>query len=244
MSILVLQHSDHGGPGRLGLTFRDHGLRTDIRRPDRGAPIPSDLDDLQGLLILGSPDNVTDIAAKPWMQAEAELIRKAHAAQLPTVGICFGAQLIAHALGGTVAAKSTSPDVGFFPLSINTTGQVETILAGIPWNHHSPFSCGQEITQLPVGSALLASTPTTRNACFRVGIRTFGFIFHFECDRPMTDQLFTASSELSQKASKSASDLAGETDRHYPNFARIADRLCVNLATTLFPLARRGLWRA
>jgi hypothetical protein len=60
----------------------------------------------------------------------------------------------------------------------------------------------------------------------------------------MTDQLITASSELSQKASKSASDLAGETDRHYPNFARIADRLCVNLATTLFPLARRGLWRA
>lgn len=244
MPILVLQHSEHGGPGRLGLTLRDHGLRADIRRIDRNDPIPGDLDDVQGLVILGSPDNVTEIAATPWMQAEAELIRKAHAAQLPTVGICFGAQLIAHALGGTVAPKTTGPDVGFFPLSINTIGQVETILAGMPWNHHTLFSCGQEITQLPPGATLLASTRTTKNACYRIGIRTFGFIFHFECDRPMTEQLIAASSDLSLKASKSSSDLAGEIDRHYTTFARISDRLCVNLATTLYPLSRRGLWRA
>lgn len=242
MAIVILQHSDIAHVGRLGATLRDHGFKLDIRRPDRGQPgpnpiahaVPTDLDNLHALIILGGAMNVTDIDRLPWMQSEAALIRKAHAAELPVIGICLGAQLIAHALGGEVQPRP-APSIGFDPVAITTAGQVETMLAGIAWNHHALFSCGQEITKLPPGATLLASSPKTRNIIFKAGIRTYGFINHFECDRVMSEKLLADDADLLQRAGKTPTQAAAELDQHYQTFARLSDRLCINLATYLFP---------
>ena len=242
MPILVFQHSSIGGPGRLAATFRDHGFKLDIRRPDLGGPgqgVPTDLDGVQGVIILGGPMNVTEIGQLPWMQQEAEFIKKVHAAELPVIGICLGAQLIAHALGGVVGPKEGPPDLGFYPTAITIPGQVETMLGGVPWNHPQLYSCGQEVKQTPPGATVLAGTASTKVTCFKVGIRTYGFLFHFECDRPMAESLLKESAELAGRANKSASGLAGELDQHYATFARVADRLAVNLASFCFPLSRK-----
>jgi GMP synthase (glutamine-hydrolysing) len=243
MSILVLQHSDIVGPGRIGVTLRDHGFKLDIRRPDIAAPgdkknhVPADLDNIRGLVILGGAANVTDIARYPWMQREVDLIKLAHAAQLPVMGICLGCQLIAHALGGQVAPKDAGPDLGFFPMAINTTGQVDTILSGIAWNHRQLFSCGQEVKQLPPGATLLASTPTTKNACFKVGLRTIAFQFHPECDREMAAALLD-DAPVRAASRRSEAELTAELESHYEAYARLSSRLAVNLATYLFPFHR------
>lgn len=243
MSILVLQHSDVVGPGRIGVTLRDHGFKLDIRRPDKAQPgdkknqVPGDLDNIHGVVLLGGPANVTDIARYPWMQREVELIKMAHAAQLPIVGVCLGCQLIGHALGGQVGVKEGGPDLGFFPMSINTTGQVETMLSGIAWNHRQLFSCSQEVKQLPPGATLLASTASTKNACFKVGLRTFAFQFHPECDREMAADLLD-DPPLMEAGRRGAADLAAELDAHYEAYARLSSRLAVNLATYCFPFSR------
>ncbi|MFZ4574809.1 MAG: hypothetical protein ACOYN0_10460, partial [Phycisphaerales bacterium] len=99
--------------------------------------------------------------------------------------------------------------------------------------------CGQQVTQLPPGATLLASTATTKNACYKVGIRTFGALFHFECDRPMVTALFKSDPAFLAKTGKTVGDLEAEADKHYAGFARVADRLCVTIVTTLFPKSRR-----
>ncbi len=182
MAILILQHSDLGTPGRLGTTLRDHGFRLEFTRPDQPATrtnlgVPKDLDGVEGLVIMGGPQNVTDAANYPWMQQELELIKAAHAAELPVVGVCLGAQMIAQALGGAVGFRST-PSLGFDTLRLNTTGQTDTIFAGMAWNHPQFFSCEQEVQKLPPGAAALAGTKSSPVAAFRAGLRTFGFLFH------------------------------------------------------------------
>jgi GMP synthase-like glutamine amidotransferase len=241
MPILVFQHSSTGGPGRLGTTLRDHGFALDIRRPDLGGPgntVPSDLDNLHGVVILGGPQNVTDIAQYPWMQAEAALIKKAHDAQLPILGICLGHQLIAHALGGEVAFKQ-APDVGMGRLLINTTGQVEPLLAGIAWDSPQFFACEQEVTKLPPGATLLASTARTKNSIFKVGLRTLGIQPHFECDRPMLDTLVSLCKDQIERAGGSIDGVRADIERDYAAYARLSDRLCVNLATLCWPTRRK-----
>lgn len=236
-NIVVFQHSELG-PGRFGVTFRDHGFRLDIRRPDLGDAVPSDLDAIEGLLILGGAQNVTDAGQYAWMGQELALIKQAHERGLPVIGVCLGAQMIAHALGGTVAQRAGAPDLGFAQVSVTIPGQTETMMAGVPWNHFQPFSCEQEITQLPPGAMLLMSSKNTKNAAFKVGHRTYAFAFHPECDRPMVDLLWARSAEWCGKAGLSMSDLAAQTEQHYASFARVADRMAVNQAAFSFSYRR------
>lgn len=245
MPIIVFQHHDQAGPGRLGATLRDHGFALDIRRPDlnpgnaaRG--VPSDLDNIEGLVILGGAPNVIDIAQYQWMQEEVAFIKRCHEAQLPVIGICLGAQLIAHALGGSVGPR-TSPLLGFDTVSITIPGQTETMLAGIAWHHPSFFSCGHEIKTLPPGATLLAGTKTTPVQTFKAGLRTYAFAQHFECDRPLISVLIgeTCAAPGGEKPAQAAGDLAEQIEKQYPAYARLADRLCVNLVTYCFPLSRK-----
>ena len=146
--------------------------------------------------------------------------------------------MIAHALGGEVAFKSV-PDVGMGRLLINTTGQVEPLLQGIAWDSPQFFACEQEVTKLPPGATLLASTARTKNSIFKVGIRTLGVQPHFECDREMLDQLAGLCKEQIEKAGGSVEAVRSEVERNYPMYARLSDRLCVNLATLCWPARRK-----
>lgn len=244
MSILILQHSPFSGPGRLGATLRDHSFRLDIRRLDihGAAALPPDLDDVQGLISLGGPQNVGE--DHDWMPGEIELLREAHARQLPVIGICLGAQLIAATLGGKVGpmldeAGDPRSEWGFRRVSLNPIGQVETLLAGIPWTSR-PFSAhGQEVKELPPESTLLASSELCKVQIFRAGLRTYGFQYHMECDRPMVDAMVTKTTKSVVHARMSPEEILREADQHYADFARVSDRLCVNIATFLFPLHHR-----
>lgn len=242
MAILVLQHHDIGGPGRLGATLRDHGFRLDIRRPDKAGiglgGVPRDLDNVHAIIILGGPQNVTDIAKYDWMQQEVALLQEAHAREMPIIGICLGHQMIAHALGGKVEPRA-KPGVGFYPVSITVPGQTDTMVSGIPWDHPEFFSCGQEVTQLPPGATLLETSKHTKHVAYKVGIRTYGFQSHFECDKPMLEQLIDASKADMPGAGVTLSDVKVQLDQMYDTYARVASRLCVNLATYCFPLSKK-----
>jgi GMP synthase (glutamine-hydrolysing) len=243
MSILVLQHSDHGGPGRLGTTLRDHGLQLDVRRPDQPASatnraLPADLDDVHGLVILGGPQNVTDAAKYPWMQAEIELIKLAHKIELPVIGICLGSQLISHALGGEVSAMS-KPEVGFERVNLNMSGQTDAIFGGIQWGSLQLLSHAQETTKPAPGTTVLASSKACKVQACKIGIRTFGFQYHFECDKPMAEALFQESKPEMERAGTTIGELRAQLDQNYDNYARVANRLCVNLVSLCFPLERR-----
>ncbi len=236
--ILVLQHSDIGHAGRLAATLRDHGFRLHTLRPDKGQPLPPDLDNIEGIVLLGGPQNVTDIDKHPWMQQEAALIRAAHARELPVIGICLGAQLIAHALGGKVTPRE-KPAVGFYPMGLTAAGQTEPMLAGVPWAHLQVFSCGQEVSQLPPGAALLSGTKQIATQVFRAGFRTFGFLCHFECDKPMTEALMSECRGQMESCGTTPGEVKVQIDHEYDRYARVSDRLCVNLATLCFPLQRK-----
>lgn len=243
MAIIVFQHSNLSGPGRLGACLRDHGFKLDIRRLDvLGAEgVPVDFDNVHGVISLGGPQNVGESHA--WMRPELEYLKRAHELQLPVIGVCLGSQMIAAALGGQVGpmGTETKPVVewGFAEVALGTFGQIETMLAGVPWNVMQFHAHGQEVKQLPPDSTVLAGSKLCKVQAYRAGLRTYGFQYHFECDRASIDSFAAdALSEL-KDLGLTEGDIAAQADKHYPMFARAADRLCVNLATYLFPLQRK-----
>lgn len=235
-TLIVFQHSPWGGPGRLGMTLRDHGFKLDIRRMDRpretGRGIPPDYDNVHGVVVLGGPQNVGD--AEPWINQEIAYIKGAHDLGLPVLGICLGHQMIARALGGEVSAMAT-PELGFSETSVSVPGQIDTIMAGIPWDFMAFQSHGQEVSKLPPGATLLASSAACKVQAFRAGVRTYAFQFHLEVDRPMISSFLSESAASARARGTPLADLEKQADAHYGRFAVIADRLCLNLATYCFP---------
>ncbi|MEL7474321.1 MAG: type 1 glutamine amidotransferase [Planctomycetota bacterium] len=235
--ITVFEFDDWRTSGRIGATLRDHGFRLDVRRPDRDGvdAVPGDLDNIGGLLVMGGAQNVDEGHA--WLSPLGELIRGAHERELPVIGVCLGAQIIAQALGGSVA-KADTPEGGFEPVTINTTGQVDTMLAGVPWT--TPQLCfhAYEVTELPAGATSLASSASCKHHIFRAGIRTLGLQSHPEV---VQDDLHTWAhnhAEFLRGMGKSPEDVLREGEAHFHRFARAADRLCVNLANFVFPFDR------
>jgi len=165
--IAFLQHSGTDVPGVLGLLATGRGLEVSAHRADRGPTgLPADASfDL--LVVLGSAASVTDTGLA-WIDAERQLVTRAVDRGVPVLGVCFGGQLLAQVLGGTVA-RASRPEIGWRLLE---TADPARVPAG-PWLdwHEDAFTC-------PPGAEALASTDVCLHA-FVAGPHT-GVQFHPE----------------------------------------------------------------
>jgi GMP synthase-like glutamine amidotransferase len=235
MAIIVFQHSEMCRPGRLGATFRDQAIKLDIRRLDLGDPVPVDFDDVDGVISLGGPQHVDQ--NHPWMAREIEFIKGAHARALPVIGVCLGCQLMAVALGGKVAKMppDRGPELGFVDVNILPPGQTDSVLAGVAWKSPQLASHFYEVTDLPPGATLLASSAKCKVQAWKAGLRSYAFQWHPECDRPMADELILDDESELPKAGLDRASWAKQLDEKYEMYARLNNRLAVNLATYLVP---------
>jgi GMP synthase (glutamine-hydrolysing) len=256
MAIIVFQHAADVGPGRLGVTLRDYGFKMSIRRLDlplehprnqhalegfdKSSLIPKDFDNVHGVVSLGGPQNVGDDHAptQAWMKPQMEFLKAAHERQVSLIGICLGSQMIAAALGGQVGPMER-PEIGFHNLVLNPLGQTDTVLSGMPWSSPMYQTHGYEVKSLPPGATVLGSTKDCKVQAYRAGVRTYGFQFHPEFDRSMIEGILPREGDFLARTGQSESEIRAQLEKHYPRFSVVADRLCVNLATYLFPLQRK-----
>ena len=103
--IRIFSHVTCEHPGYLCEYLERRGICYEKIYIDHGGPIPKRIDDVSGMVFLGSPVSVND--PLPWIAEEVALIRFASQAGVPVLGICFGGQLISKALGGKVSTVPT-----------------------------------------------------------------------------------------------------------------------------------------
>jgi len=235
MALLVFQHVEYEAPAELGSILQNDGHRLRIIELYNGGIIPADLDDVDGVVSMGGPMNVDQAADYPWIEHELNYLKRAHGANKPIVGICLGAQMIATALGGQVQDME-KPEVGWQPLTLAYAGTVDTLYLGVPWNTVPFHLHGQEITGLPPGGTLLASSAMCRHQAFKVGLRTYGFQYHFECNESQIDRF--ARDGMVEQAGATADEIVESVSEHYDSYRRLGDRLAHNIAAYLFSIKR------
>ncbi|MGH7131842.1 MAG: type 1 glutamine amidotransferase [Phycisphaerales bacterium] len=239
MPIIVFQHSPTDGLGRLAPILRDNAHALEIRHVAAGDPVPTDFAGIDALIVLGGPMNVGDNL--PWMAAELDCIREANARQIPLMGICLGHQMIAKALGGEVA-PADKPEIGFCPVDLTVSGQTDTIFAGVPWTTRQFQTHAQEVKKLPDGAVHLASSAACKVQSFRVGLRTYGFQFHFEA-LPSDVEAFLADPSCKgamQQTGLTADEIRRQAAAHADMFERAGNRLADNIAQYMFPVLARA----
>ncbi len=141
---VVLQHQDDAPPGLLEVWAGHRGLTLEVLRPDRD-PLP-DPGDVRAAcaIVLGSDASVA-ARTEPWIAPELDWLRGADAAGLPVLGICFGAQALAAALGGDVR-RAAAPEIGWIRL-----GEHRAPVPAGPW-----FAWHEDVLDPPPGADVLA----------------------------------------------------------------------------------------
>jgi GMP synthase-like glutamine amidotransferase len=166
MKALIRQHTESAPPGLLAEWLDERGIAYDLHRTYDGAPVP-DPRDYAFIVTLGSDRNPRD-THDPAVVAELRLLERAIEREVPVLGLCFGGQALAAALGAPVEPAPV-PELGWTAIE---TDEPEQVPPG-PWLewHYDRFST-------PPGATEIARTGAATQA-FRHG-RHLGVQFHPE----------------------------------------------------------------
>jgi GMP synthase-like glutamine amidotransferase len=197
---LVIENDPTDDLRRLGGWLADAGLELRVHRPHAGDELPRDLTPYAAVVVLGGEQRAYPAAdgqpGAPWFPALESLLRRAVRHRLPTLAVCLGAQLLATAHGGAVAASTAGPEIGPALVARRDAADRDPLFAPVPFVPDVLQWHLDEITELPAGATLLAASPRHQHQAFRVGDRAWGLQFHIECDTAMVAQWASADRAL------------------------------------------------
>jgi GMP synthase (glutamine-hydrolysing) len=179
--LLVVVPHETDPPARLGEWLRDAGLELDERRLDVGEQLPDTLDGFDGLLVLGGPQSaMDDEETSPELVGVRRLLADALRDDVPTLAVCLGAQLLAEVGGGRVRKGIDGPEGGALLVAKRDAAERDPLFRPLPLSPDVIQFHHDEISQLPTGATLLASSPMYAHQAFRVGQHVYGVQFHIE----------------------------------------------------------------
>lgn len=177
--VLMVINSTESGPRRAGEWLREAGIET-VDVVAEKASLPENLDGFDGLVMLGGGLLPYEDENAPWLATERELARQAIDADLPTLGICLGGQLLAHVGGGEVRGEYGTPESGAVLITTTAAGRNDPVLGVLGDGAHMIENHVDQITQLPADAVLLGRSADVENQAFRIGKRVWGLQFHPE----------------------------------------------------------------
>lgn len=177
--IYVLQHHPVENLGTIADALEGAALAWQYVRVAEGQPVPADMKGAGGLIVMGGPMGVYQTERYPWLREEMRLIEDAIKSNLPVLGVCLGAQILAAALGAKVERNPKCKEIGWHAIRISDSARDDRLMRGLPATL-TPFHWHGDIFELPRGAVSLASSDKTPCQAFRYGDKTYGFQFHFE----------------------------------------------------------------
>ena len=176
--ILFIKHIDVEGPGTIETYFQGEGFSLKTVDLSRKEHLPTDFSGIKAVVSLGGPMNVYEEEKYPFLKGEDVFIKEVLKKQIPFLGICLGAQLLAKAAGAKVS-KSPTKEVGWFKIQMAKTAQKDPLFSGLG-PEITIFQWHEDTFDVPQGGTLLATGQNCPHQAFKVGKCAYGIQFHIE----------------------------------------------------------------
>jgi GMP synthase-like glutamine amidotransferase len=186
--IHCFQHVPYESPEYIAAWAAEHHYPVSVSHLYEGETAPAP-DEFDWLVVLGGPMGVADEATHPWLTAEMGAIETAIARGKTIVGVCLGAQLIAHVLGARVYGNPVR-EIGWFEVRMTGAAERHSLTADLP-ESFTPFHWHGDTFDLPSGAVHLARSEACANQMYAVGNNILGIQFHLE----MTERVISAIAE-------------------------------------------------
>jgi GMP synthase-like glutamine amidotransferase len=204
MRVLIFQHVPFEPPGCLLDWAIEKGYEISITRFfESGYKLPDTMPDL--LIVMGGPMGVYDDL--PWLEEEKAFIHTAIARGVRVLGICLGAQLIAHVLGAKVYPH-THKEIGWWPVSLTNAGQYHPLFSHFPQELDVLHWHGDTFDLPDEASLVFTSAACKHQAFINEKGNAIGLQFHIEAD----EQMVKGFTQHDQAALLKSSDWVQSTD--------------------------------
>lgn len=188
--VLVVQHEVGAPAGWFGDALQSFGCRITVATPYDGSPLPG-LDGFAGLLVLGGAVDSWDDEAAPWLPGTRDLVRRAERDGVPTLGICLGHQIAAHALGGRPGRNPAGRTVGVEPVGWLPAAEEDPLLSSATGARRALHWNRDVVLRLPPGATLLARSEDGAVQAARLGRSVWGIQSHPEVDARIVEEWLT-----------------------------------------------------
>lgn len=221
--IAIIKNVKEEGPGNLEDFLLKNSLPYRIFEAEEG-DFPRDLNYYQGLVVLGGPMGVYEMDKYPHLHTVSEIIRTAIEKNLKVLGICLGAQLIAHVLGARVY-KGYAQEIGWLEIELTEEGLKDPSFLSLAKNpllnkinrKFKVFHWHGDTFDLPFGCIHLAKSSKYKNQAFRYKENVYALQFHIEITKDLLKKWFE-DHPLREEILKEAEELMPEYSERAKNF--------------------------
>ncbi|HSQ78698.1 MAG TPA: type 1 glutamine amidotransferase, partial [Nitrospirota bacterium] len=181
MQVLIIKNIFTEGPGTIADYLHAEKIPSTLCDLSTGDAVP-DLGPFTHLVIMGGPMAVYEMDRYPYLKNEVQLISAAIKANKHVLGVCLGAQMVAHALGARVYAGEQK-EIGWYEVSITPEGMKDPLMSSLALDGKSlaqVFQWHGDTFDLPANAVRLASSDLYHNQAFRYSDRVYALQFHIE----------------------------------------------------------------
>ena len=183
--ILLIKHIGIEGPGIIAEFFGNTAWQVETVELEKGDKFPEVYSAIEAVIVLGGPMNVYEEDKFPFLKAEDAFIKKAIKQEIPILGICLGAQLLAKACGARIS-RAEHNEIGWYKVSLTEQGRQDALFRNIN-NELDILQWHNDTFQLPERAELLVTSEVCKNQAFRVGKNAYGLQFHIEVTPNMVE---------------------------------------------------------
>ncbi len=209
--VLVIQNEESAPAALVGEWLEEAGLSLDVVHAYAGEAIPDVLPaTYAGVLAFGGAMGANDDVEFPWLAGERALLAHSADADVPTFGVCLGAQVLATAVGGT-STRADVIEIGAYDIDILSSAQNDAVFGALSGRSVKAAQWHQDwIATLPERAVVLASNQNCPVQAFRVGENVYGVQFHPEVDAASFKEWYNVADEA---ADRSGIDMAIAVDQ-------------------------------
>jgi GMP synthase (glutamine-hydrolysing) len=176
MKVLAVIHSDEAGPELFTEVLAEDGHELVVWDIRTQGPPPQDFD---AVMVFGGDQNVGEEIEHPWLHEEYDALRRWVDGGTPLLGVCLGAQTLAHAFGATVG-RAPQTLAGFYETTLTDAGAADPVVGVLPHSFEA-FNANAYTFDAPPGATTLAEGPVLQ--AFRLGEKAWAVQFHPEIRR-------------------------------------------------------------
>lgn len=190
--IMVIQHESYEALGTWGPILKEEGKRIRYINFERTPDAEPTVDRYDAVILLGGYMGVYETDRFAHLKVEFKLIEEALKKEIPILGICLGAQILASVLGASVS-RHTEREMGWYEVKLTDEGMVDPVLGHFGENSFGKekvFQSHGDVFDVPSTAVHLARSEICEGQAFRYGKNVYGLQFHLEVNRPIVDDWF------------------------------------------------------